>query len=401
MYRDDVAALARGLVDAAYIDQGTSELRRREACVRSLLAQRSIPETPWPEDTISFFLAQVALMDSNNFSGAVGAGEREGRIFSDLVRRRHFGLGHGIGRSGDVAAVQPKAAGSSLIYKLTNKLAAHAVRLCGITRTEAALVLPTATGLTLSLVFLTLMGLRRKQSESAVLVEARYGRGPVAADRHMEHGSATEPTHGIAGGIAESRAATGERLLPCTEPRACPAVADADLSAASPTRPVLAAASPQYLIWSRIDQKSCYKSLLTAGCIPVVVEPLRRGDELVTDVEGIQRAIAALPALAIVAVVSTTSCFAPRAPDDVVEVAKLCKAAGVPHVINNAYGLQVGSICHAVNEACRVGRVDAFVSSADKNFMVRASRVNILLLNTPHWSWWGRKREGFGVAVAV
>jgi O-phospho-L-seryl-tRNASec:L-selenocysteinyl-tRNA synthase len=370
MYRDDVAALARGLVDGAYIDQGTTELRRREACVRSLLAQRSIPEAPWPEDTISFFLAQLALMDSNNFSGAVGAGEREGRIFSDLVRRRHFGLGHGIGRSGDVAAVQPKAAGSSLIYKLTNKLAAHAVRLCGITRTEAALVLPTATGLTLSLVFLTLMGLRRKQFESAVAAKSRCGSRPGVADRHIEHGAASEPTRVV----AEPRIATEERVLPSTEPRACP---DADRRAASPTRPVPAAVFPQYLIWSRIDQKSCYKSLLTAGCVPIVVEPLRRGDELVTDVEGIQGAIAALPTHAIVAVVSTTSCFAPRAPDDVVEVAKLCKAAGVPHVINNAYGLQVGSICHAVNEACRVGRVDAFVSSADKNFMVRAQRAQL------------------------
>ena len=35
---------------------------------------------------------------------------------------RHFGLGHGIGRSGDICEVQPKAAGSSIISKLTNRL---------------------------------------------------------------------------------------------------------------------------------------------------------------------------------------------------------------------------------------------------------------------------------------
>jgi O-phospho-L-seryl-tRNASec:L-selenocysteinyl-tRNA synthase len=31
-------------------------------------------------------------------------------------------MGHGIGRSGDVASIQPKAVGSSMIYQLTNYL---------------------------------------------------------------------------------------------------------------------------------------------------------------------------------------------------------------------------------------------------------------------------------------
>lgn len=44
----------------------------------------------------------------------------------------------------------------------------------------------------------------------------------------------------------------------------------------------------------------------------------------------------------VLCVLSTTSCFAPRAPDNVRELALLCKQAGVAHVINNAYGLQVG-----------------------------------------------------------
>jgi hypothetical protein len=84
-------------------------------------------------------------MDSNNFIGNVGAGEREARIFSNIVRERNYGLGHGIGilfrflcllyyaylcvscdtfagRSGDIGAIQPKAAGSSLLAKLTDSL---------------------------------------------------------------------------------------------------------------------------------------------------------------------------------------------------------------------------------------------------------------------------------------
>ncbi len=47
-------------------------------------------------------------MDSNNFVKSVGVGEREARVASPLVYKRHFGLAHGIGRSGDVAAEQPK-----------------------------------------------------------------------------------------------------------------------------------------------------------------------------------------------------------------------------------------------------------------------------------------------------
>lgn len=42
-----------------------------------------------------------------------------------------FRFGHGIGRSGDVSAVQPKAAGSSLLNKLTNSLLLDLLRRTG------------------------------------------------------------------------------------------------------------------------------------------------------------------------------------------------------------------------------------------------------------------------------
>ena len=40
-------------------------------------------------------------------------------------------LGHGIGRSGDITAVQPKAAGSSLMAQLTNSLLLDVIRHSG------------------------------------------------------------------------------------------------------------------------------------------------------------------------------------------------------------------------------------------------------------------------------
>ena len=70
------------------------------------------------------------------------------------------------------------------------------------------------------------------------------------------------------------------------------------------------------------------------------------------------------------AVVTSTSCFAPRACDDVEAVARLCRDKDVGHVINNAYGVQSKELCARVNKAWTVGRVDAVVQSTDKNFLV-------------------------------
>lgn len=70
-------------------------------------------------------------MDSNNFPLNCSVGERESRIISSIVARRHFRMGHGIGRSGDLEEVQPKAAGSSLMYKLSNALVLEVMRYMG------------------------------------------------------------------------------------------------------------------------------------------------------------------------------------------------------------------------------------------------------------------------------
>ncbi|XP_055338380.1 O-phosphoseryl-tRNA(Sec) selenium transferase-like isoform X2 [Paramacrobiotus metropolitanus] len=228
-------------------------------------------------------------MDSNNFPTNAGAGEREGRVFSSLVRKRHYRFIHGIGRSGELTAVQPKAAGSSVLAVLTNELALHALRIAGALHVQDCFVVPMATGMTLCLTFLEL----RKQ-----------------------------------------------------RPRA------------------------KYIIWPRVDQKSCFKSMLTAGFDVVVVENVLRGDELQTDVSSIQEKIEELGAENILCVHCTTSCFAPRAPDDLPAVSRICKEHGIPLIVNNAYGTQSSKCMHLIKEAARVGRLDAFVQSLDKNYML-------------------------------
>lgn len=55
----------------------------------------------------------------------------------------------------------------------------------------------------------------------------------------------------------------------------------------------------------------------------------------------------------ILCVLSTTSCFAPRACDPLVDIAKLCKRFDLPLVVNNAYGIQSGICTNAIKEAHR------------------------------------------------
>lgn len=223
-------------------------------------------------------------MDSNNFLDSVGVGEREARLASGLVARRHYGLAHGVGRSGDVAAEQPKAAGSSLLARLAALLAGHALEMAGLAEVGPPLVLPLATGMALTATLLALRSLR-----------------PPPARR---------------------------------------------------------------VLWLRVDQKTCLKAIAAAGYEVVVVPPARQGDQLVTDLPALAAALAddGGPATAA-AVVTTTSCFAPRAADDVVGVARLCARAGVPHVVNNAYGVQSAALCAAITSAWRKGRVDAVVQA--------------------------------------
>lgn len=57
-----------------------------------LFPQKKIPQDGWSSQTVEYFLSQLSLMDSNNFVGNCGVGEREGRIFSETVARRHYRL---------------------------------------------------------------------------------------------------------------------------------------------------------------------------------------------------------------------------------------------------------------------------------------------------------------------
>ena len=123
----DFETLASSLVKNTYVKQGIQSIRTRQNKLLSLLTHKKLPKQGLDDGTIEFIVQELSIMDSNNFPANVGVGEREGRVYSSLVARRHYGLSHGIGRSGDIAEQQPKAAGSSIIYKLTNTMTSHAL----------------------------------------------------------------------------------------------------------------------------------------------------------------------------------------------------------------------------------------------------------------------------------
>ncbi|XP_004847256.1 O-phosphoseryl-tRNA(Sec) selenium transferase isoform X2 [Heterocephalus glaber] len=244
-------AAGERLVSPAYVRQGCEARRTHEHLVLQLLEKGKCPEDGWDESTLELFLHELAIMDSNNFLGNCGVGEREGRVASALVARRHYRLIHGIGRSGDISAVQPKAAGSSLLNKITNSLVLDIIKLAGVPAVANCFVVPMATGFE-----------------------------------------------------------------------------------------------------------------------PVVIENFLEGDELRTDLKAVEAKVQELGPDSILCVHSTTSCIAPRVPDKIEELAVICANYGIPHIVNNAYGVQSSKCMHLIQQGARVGRIDAFVQSLDKNFMV-------------------------------
>eukprot|EP00758_Cryptobia_borreli_P018858 Tbor_TRINITY_DN7565_c0_g1::TRINITY_DN7565_c0_g1_i1::g.898::m.898/K03341/SEPSECS; O-phospho-L-seryl-tRNASec:L-selenocysteinyl-tRNA synthase len=372
--------------------------------IRVVVHQRRLPDEAVPEATISLLLSQLAALDSNNFQIHAGVGEREGRVYSSLVRQRHCHFSHGVGRSGELNGHQPKAAGSSLLYTLTNHLALDVLRAAGLENkrvVEEALVMPLATGMALTIVLMSIA--HGRSGGHSYLPHAEVGDNKRKDSKETDEKNGNSNSNHLMG---------------------------------------------KYVVWCRIDQKTCLKSITAAGLEPVVVnlrratdvtrkstgkenttkktskkttkkcshidkyddgttsfstndkslsqempKPAPQGDDntpttdrninkspqynnnkyfLQSDANDVKEALETLPGgpNSAACVVITTSCFAPRLPDDPLAISRVCKELNVPLVINNAYGVQSPAIMKRINTATIHGRVDCVVQSTDKNFMV-------------------------------
>jgi O-phospho-L-seryl-tRNASec:L-selenocysteinyl-tRNA synthase len=95
---DDRAQLAKGIISAPYIKQALEGTRSRSALLATLLSQRRLLPNGLDDFSIQMIMMELASMDSNNFLSNAGMGEREGRIFSAIVRARCWSMSHGVGR---------------------------------------------------------------------------------------------------------------------------------------------------------------------------------------------------------------------------------------------------------------------------------------------------------------
>ena len=134
--------------------------------IKILWEQRKIPEEGWNDENIELCLKLFAGMDTDKDPKAVRIGEREARVASPLISKLAYGFNHGIGRSGDISAPQPKAPGTSVLYQITNRLALQALKKFGIPNIKSAIVIPLSTGMSIGL---SLVPIRKKVNQRVVL----------------------------------------------------------------------------------------------------------------------------------------------------------------------------------------------------------------------------------------
>ncbi|CAH8591480.1 unnamed protein product [Heterobilharzia americana] len=284
---EDVVSLTKKYIGDAYMKRWQERSSKKKKKLMTVFDQGRLPEIGFSGTDIEALFLQISSLDSNNWENSVGVGEREGRVLVDFIRRRHYGFAHGIGRSGDVTAIQPKAPGSSLVCRLTNRLLLDWLRKSGSPSTSQCFLVPMATGMSLTL---CMLAMKRRRPPGA-----------------------------------------------------------------------------RFVLWSRIDQKSCFKCMLAADLIPIPIELVSdpTNDQLCSNLEALEIALQNpakyllnhWPNVAqaynittntaeqsncnnIVCILTTTNCFAPRTPDKLHAITKLCIKYGVSHLINNAYGVQ-------------------------------------------------------------
>jgi O-phospho-L-seryl-tRNASec:L-selenocysteinyl-tRNA synthase len=119
------------------------------------------------------------------------------------------------------------------------------------------------------------------------------------------------------------------------------------------------------VVYPRIDHKSPLNAISLVNLGPKIIPCKLDGDAVVSYPNDIEAAINGKTA----AILTTTTFFPPRQADDVIEIAKIAKDLGIPHIINNAYGVQSPKIMKMIRSAIFKGRVDAIIQSTDKNFL--------------------------------
>lgn len=284
MDHDEIDRILDKTIPENIARRGRTTIDALMAPIRDVLNRRVFPDKSMTDSQLELLVQILSSMDTDKDPEAARVGEREARIASPFVGTLSAGFNHGIGRSGQLDAPQPKAAGASLMQQIANTVALDAIRKLGLSNVRTGIVTPLSTGMTLGLV---LSAIRR--------------------ELHI-----------------------------------------------------------QRVLFPRIDHLSPRRGIALSGLEEVHVSTLIEDDAVRVDLDDLERHISKTKSCAVL---STTTFFPPRESDPIKSIARLCADNDIPHIVNNAYGVQSQEVMAQLRSAIDAGRVDAVIQSSDKNFL--------------------------------
>jgi O-phospho-L-seryl-tRNASec:L-selenocysteinyl-tRNA synthase len=163
---DEIDRILEKNIPESILQRGRTTVDSLLGPVRDVLNRRQFPDKALTDLQLEIMLQLLSSLDTDKDPEAARVGEREARVASPFIGRLSAGFNHGIGRSGQLAAPQPKAPGASMMQQVANNVALDAIRKLGLSNVKSGLVTPLATGMSISL---TLSALRREEGIKQVL----------------------------------------------------------------------------------------------------------------------------------------------------------------------------------------------------------------------------------------
>jgi len=163
---DEIERILEKTIPESMLRRGRTTVDSLLDPVKDVLNRRQFPKKALTDLQLEMMFQLLSSLDTDKDPKAARVGEREARVASPYIARLSAGFNHGIGRSGKLAAPQPKAPGASLMQQVANNVALDAIRKLGLSNMKDGLVTPLSTGMTISLV---LGALRREYGVKRVL----------------------------------------------------------------------------------------------------------------------------------------------------------------------------------------------------------------------------------------
>ena len=166
MDSDEIDRILEKNIPKSMLQRGRTTVDSLLGPVRDVLNRRQFPDKALTDLQLELMLQLLSSLDTDKDPEAARVGEREARIASPFISQLSAGFNHGVGRSGQLVAPQPKAPGSSLMQQVANNVALDAIRKLGLSNMKSGIVTPLSTGMSISLI---LSALRREQGIKHVL----------------------------------------------------------------------------------------------------------------------------------------------------------------------------------------------------------------------------------------